>query len=319
LESHELPILADIEAARKRIEGVAVRTPLVDSPALSRRLGREVYLKLECFQPIRVFKIRGAYNKLSQVKEDSVVAVSSGNHGMAVAFSARAFGKKCTVFLPESPVKEKADAIEEYGAKIVKFGKYHDEREEKARELVKEIGAALIHPFNDPAIIAGQGTCGLEMAEQLADIDSVIVPVGGGGLISGISIAIRAKAPRTRVYGVEPATAAKLTAAMKAGKVVKVENPHSIADGLIPPSVGDLTYRACAENVSGVFTVSDEEILDAMRILIREARIFPEPSSAAPLAALLSGRDTVKLGKRVVLVVSGGNVSQKLLGQILNS
>lgn len=319
MERHELPVLADIEAARKRIEGVAVRTPLVDSPTLSKRFGREVYLKLECFQPIRVFKIRGAYNKLSQVKEDSVIAVSSGNHGMAVAFSARAFGKKCTVILPENPVQEKADAIAEYGAQVLKFGKYHNEREEKARQMVEETGAAFIHPFNDPAIIAGQGTCGLEIAEQLSDIDSVIVPVGGGGLISGISIAVKAKSPGTKIFGVEPVTAPKLTAAMKAGRIVSVEDPHSVADGLIPPSVGDLTFKACSENVSGVFTVTDEEILDAMKVMIKSARVFPEPSGAASLAALLAGRDVDRLGKRVVLVVSGGNVSQKLLGQILTS
>jgi len=319
LERHELPGIAEIEAAARTIEGVAVRTPLVDSPALSKRLGREVYLKLECFQPIRVFKIRGAYNKLSQVREDSVVAVSSGNHGMAVAYSARAFGKRCTVFLPENPVKEKADAIAEYGAEIVKFGKYHDEREAKARELARETGAALIHPFNDPAVIAGQGTCGLEIAQQLPDADSVVVPVGGGGLISGISIALRAKSPRTKAFGVEPQTAAKLTAAMRAGRLVSVEDPHSIADGLIPPSVGDLTLQACMENVRGVFTVSDDEIVEAMKTLIREARIFPEPSSAAALAALMAGRDVDRLGGKVVLVISGGNVSQKLLAQILTS
>jgi threonine dehydratase len=253
------------------------------------------------------------------VKEDSVIAVSSGNHGMAVAFSARAFGKKCTVILPENPVQEKADAIAEYGAQVLKFGKYHNEREEKARQMVEETGAAFIHPFNDPAIIAGQGTCGLEIAEQLAGIDSVIVPVGGGGLISGISIAVKAKSPGTKIFGVEPATAPKLSAAMKAGRIVSVEDPHSIADGLIPPSVGDLTFKACSENVSGVFTVTDEEILDAMKLMIRGARVFPEPSGAASLAALIAGRDTDRLGKRVVLVVSGGNVSQKLLGQILTS
>jgi threonine dehydratase len=216
-------------------------------------------------------------------------------------------------------VKEKADAIAEYGAEIVKYGKYHNEREERARQMVTETGAALVHPFNDPAIIAGQGTCGLEVTEQLTDVDSIVVPVGGGGLVSGISIAVKARSPRTKIFGVEPATAAKLSAAMKAGRLVSIENPHSIADGLIPPSVGDLTFKACSENVSGVFTVTDEEILDAMKILIREARIFPEPSSAAPLAALLAGRDTDKLGKRVVLIVSGGNVSQKLLGQILTA
>jgi threonine dehydratase len=319
LENRRLPALAEIEAAQGRISGVAVRTPLVDSPALSKRFGREVYLKLECFQPIRVFKIRGAYNKMAQTKESSVVAVSSGNHGIATAFSARAFGKKCTVILPENPVQEKADAIAEYGAQILKFGKYHNEREVKANEIVKETGAALIHPFNDPAIIAGQGTCGLEISEQLSDFDSVVVPVGGGGLISGIAIAMNAKKPSAKIFGAEPATAAKLEASMKAGKLTSVQDPHSIADGLIPPSMGDLTFEACSKYVDGVFTVSDEEILAAMKLIIKEARIFPEPSGAAGIAALLAGRDTERLGKRIVFVISGGNVSQKLLGQILTS
>lgn len=319
MENRRLPALAEIEAAQGRISGVAVRTPLVDSPALSKRFGREVYLKLECFQPIRVFKIRGAYNKMAQTKESSVVAVSSGNHGIATAFSARAFGKKCTVILPENPVQEKADAIAEYGAQILKFGKYHNEREVKANEIVKETGAALIHPFNDPAIIAGQGTCGLEISEQLSDFDSVVVPVGGGGLISGIAIAMNAKKPSAKIFGAEPATAAKLEASMKAGKLTSVQDPHSIADGLIPPSMGDLTFEACSKYVDGVFTVSDEEILAAMKLIIKEARIFPEPSGAAGIAALLAGRDTERLGKRIVFVISGGNVSQKLLGQILTS
>lgn len=319
LEDHRLPTVSEIEAARERISGVAVQTPLVDSPSLSRRFGREVYLKLECFQPIRVFKIRGAYNKLSQTKEDSVVAVSSGNHGMATAFSARAFGKSCTVILPENPVQEKADAIAEYGAKILKYGKYHNEREAKAVELVKETGAALIHPFNDPAVIAGQGTCGLEMAEQLSQFDSVVVPVGGGGLISGVAIALKAKKPGVKVFGAEPTNAPKLEAALKAGRMTSVPDPRSIADGLIAPSLGDLTFEACSKYVDGAFTVTDEEILAAMKIIVKEARIFPEPSAAASVAALLAGRNTDRLGKRIVFVISGGNVSQKLLAQVLTS
>jgi len=319
VDSHRLPEVKDIEDAQVRISGVASRTPLVDSPSLSKMFGREVYLKLECFQPIRVFKIRGAYNKMAQTKESSVVAVSSGNHGIATAFCARAFGKKCTVILPETPVQEKADAIAEYGAEIIKFGKYHNQREEKANEIVRETGAALIHPFNDPKIIAGAGTCGLEISEQLPEFDSVVVPVGGGGLISGISIVLNARKPAAKVFGVEPMTAAKLTAALKAGKLTSVQDPHSVADGLIPPSLGDLTFEACSKYVDGVFTVSDEEILAAMKIIIKEARIFPEPSGAAGIAALLAGRDTERLGNRVVFVISGGNVSQKLLGQILTS
>ena len=319
MENHKLPGLVEIEAARDRIAGVASRTPLVDSPSLSKRLGREVYLKLECFQPIRVFKIRGAYNKMAQTKESSVVAVSSGNHGIATAFSARAFGKKCTVILPEQPVQEKADAIAEYGAQILKFGKYHNEREAKAVEIAKETGAALIHPFNDPAVIAGQGTCGLEIAEQLSDFDSVIVPVGGGGLISGIAIALKAKKPKAKVFGAEPVNAPKLQEALKAGRIVKVPDPRSIADGLIAPALGDLTYEACSKYVDGAFTVTDDEILTAMKVIVKDARVFPEPSASAGVASLIAGRDTERLGKRVVFVISGGNVSQKLLAQVLAS
>ena len=313
----EVPTLADIETAQSRIAGVACRTPLVDSPALSKALGREVYLKLECFQPIRVFKIRGAYNKVSQVHERNIVAISSGNHGVAVAYASRAFGKRCTVILPENPVKEKAEAIAEYGAEVLRFGKYHSEREAKAQQLVKETGAALVHPFNDPMVIAGQGTCGLEITEQLSDFDSIVVPVGGAGLISGIAIAAKSRMPRAKIFGAEPAGAPKLKAALDAGKVVSVDNPHSIADGLIPPSIGDLTYKVCSKLVDGVFMVSDEEIMAGMKAMIKGARVFPEPSAAAGLAAMIANRDVDRLGKRVVIVVSGGNVSQKLLAHTL--
>ncbi len=311
--------MAEIVEAQKRIAGVASRTPLVLSPALSERFHREVYLKLECFQPIRVFKIRGAYNKVSRIEGKKVLAVSSGNHGMAVAYSARRLGKESTVILPKNAVQEKVNMIMEFGGEIIKYGNYHSEREAKAQEIVRETGATFVHPFNDPAVIAGQGTCGLEIAEQLEDLDSVIVPVGGGGLISGIAIAVKSKLPKAKVFGVEPAGAPKLQAAMRAGKLVSVDSPNSIADGLIPPSVGDLTLEACMKHVEGVYSVSDEEILDGMKVLMRDAHIFPEPSGSAPAALLLASRDTEKLGKKVVLVVSGGNVSLSLLSKVLNA
>ncbi len=319
MENNRLPTVSEIEAARKTIEGVAVRTPLVDSPALSKRLGKEVYLKLECFQPIRVFKIRGAYNKVSQTKEKSVVAVSSGNHGMATAYCARAFGKKCTVILPENPVQEKADAIAEYGAEIIKFGKYHNEREAKAMQMVKETGAALIHPFNDEKVIAGQGTCGLEISEQLSDFDSVVVPVGGGGLISGIAMAVKSRKPKVKVFGSEPVGAPKLERALKEKKIVSIPDPKSVADGLIAPALGDLTFEACSKYVDGSFVVSDDEILAGMKALIKDARVFPEPSAASSVASLIAGRDIERLGNRIVFVISGGNVSQRLLAQVLTS
>jgi threonine dehydratase len=275
-------------------------------------------LKLECFQPIRVFKIRGAYNKISQISAKNIVAASSGNHGIAVAYSSRMLGKQCTVVVPEAAVKEKVDVIQEYGAEVVRFGKYHSDREEKAREIATQTGATFVPPFNDPDIIAGQGTCGLEIAQQLDDFDSVIVPVGGGGLMSGISIAIKSLKPSARVFGVEPNGATKMAASLSAGKLVRIEDPKSIADGLIPASVGDLTLEACQKNVDGMFSVSDDEILSAMKLLIHEAHIFPEPSGSAPLAVLSKTEESRKLGDRVVLVISGGNVSLTLLTKLLS-
>jgi threonine dehydratase len=318
MSSQKLPTLEDITTAVRRISGVASRTPLIESPALSKRFGLEVYLKLECFQPIRVFKIRGAYNKLSQVSNKKVVAASSGNHGLAVAYSSHLLGKECTVVIPENAIKEKADAIAEYGAQVVRFGKYHSERESKALEISNTTGAAFVHPFNDPAVIAGQGTCGLEIVDQVDSFDSVIVPVGGGGLISGIAIAVKSLRPSARVFGVEPDGAPKMRLSLKAGKLVKLDAPKSIADGLIPSTVGDLTLEACRKNVDEMFSVSDDAILSAMGLLIRNAHVFPEPSACAPLASLMSENRSSKLGKRVVLVVSGGNVSAELLTRILS-
>ena len=318
MPSEGLPRLADIEAAAHRISGVASRTPLIESPALSRRFGGSVYLKLECFQPIRVFKIRGAYNKISQISAKNIVAASSGNHGIAVAYSSSIRGKQCTVVVPEAAVKEKVDVIQEYGAEVVRFGKYHSDREEKAREIASQTGAIFVPPFNDRHIIAGQGTCGLEIAQQLDDFDSVIVPVGGGGLISGISIAIKSLKPSAKVFGVEPSGATKMAASLSAGKIVRIEDPKSIADGLIPASVGELTLEACQKNVDGMFSVPDGEILSAMKLLIQEAHIFPEPSASTPLAVLSKSEESRKLGDRVVLVISGGNVSLSLLSQLLS-
>jgi threonine dehydratase len=315
---NSLPTLKEIYEAQERIKGVATRTPLVESPSLSNLFGREIYLKLECFQPIRVFKIRGAYNKISQVKENNdILAVSSGNHGMAVAYVCRIFGKKCTVVIPEDAVQEKIDSILEYGAEVIRFGKYHTERDAKAKEIIKNTGAIYVHPFNDPDVIAGQGTCGVEITEQLEDLDSVIVPVGGGGLVSGISIALKSMRPNFKIFGVEPKASPKLSASLNAGKLVSVEPGHTIADGIMSPTLGDLTFEACRRYIDGVFSVSDEEILSAMKLFAKHARIFPEPASAASLAALLANRGTDNLGKRIVLIVSGGNVSQKLLRQVL--
>lgn len=307
-----------IAEAKARIKEVASRTPLVEAPSLSRMLGRQIFLKLECYQPIRVFKIRGAYNKVSQVTAQSVVAASSGNHGIAVAYSARRLGKKCTVVVPETAVQEKVSAIAELGAEVVRFGRFSGEREAKAREIAKGRGE-FVHPFNDPEVVAGQGTCGLEISEQLDHFDSVVVPVGGGGLISGTAVAIKTTRPSAKIFGAEPAGAWKLGPSLEQGKRVVLEAPHSIADGLLPNSVGELPFNLCTGRVSGSFSVSEEEIVAAARLLLHQAHVVAEPSGAAPLAALLAGRGLEGLGERVVLVVSGGNAPMAFMRKILEA
>lgn len=316
MDDRTLPDLRAIGEAARRIAGVASRTPLVESPVLSRRTGREVFLKLECFQPVMVFKIRGAYNKLSQLSERSVVAATSGNHGIAVAYSAHILGKKATIVVPETAVREKVDAIESYGAKVTRAGTLSHEREAKAREIARATGSAFVHPFDDPQVIAGQGTCGLEIVDQLSEFDSILVPVGGGGLISGISIVLKALRPEVKVFGVEPTGAPKLSAALKAERIITIASPHSIADGLLPSRLSDLTFSACAKNVDGAFTVTEDEIRAATRTMVNEVRIVAEPSGAAPLAPLLRQTSNVP-GGRVVVVVSGGNISNALLKQVL--
>jgi threonine dehydratase len=246
-----------------------------------------------------------------------VVAASSGNHGIAVAYTSMLLGKKCTVVVPETAVKEKVDAIEDYGAAVVRAGRLSEEREAKAREMARATGAAFVHPFDDPYIIAGQGTCGLEIAQQLDGFDTVLVPVGGGGLISGISIALKARRTGVRVFGVEPEGAPKLSSALTARKIVRVKDPKSAADGLVPSSLGQLTFMACSRYVDGVFTASEGEIFNATVTMANVARIIAEPSGAAPLAPLLSGPERVP-GERVVVVVSGGNISRELLKKVIS-
>ncbi len=318
MTSTDPPGIREIQNAAKAIEGVASRTPLIESPALSKLAARRVYLKLECFQPIKVFKIRGAYNKISRLRERRIVAASSGNHGIAVAYSSMLLGKKCTIVVPETAVKEKIEAIQDFGAEVVRAGKLSEEREAKARAIATTTDSAFVHPFNDSDVIAGQGTCGIEICEQLVDLDTVIVPVGGGGLISGISIAVKTAKPGAAVIGVEPQGAPKLSSALAARQIVNVPNPASIADGLVPSSLGELAFKACSRYVDGALTVTEDEILLATATMAKVARIIAEPSGAAPLAPLISKSHEVH-GEKVVVVVSGGNISRELLARILTS
>ena len=313
--------LTAIQDASRRIAGYAYKTPLYHSPALSKATNANVYLKLECYQPIRVFKIRGAANKILQLPSEErrrgLVAASSGNHGVAVSYIAKLTDTQATIVVPTTVVEEKVRAIEEYGAKVVRVGLFHDERFAKALEIQKTTGAVLIPPFDDPDIIAGQGTIGLEIHESLPDVDTVIVPIGGGGLISGIATAMKNLNPRAQVFGVEPERASSMYQSVKNGKITHLSDTTSIADGLATREPGNLTFNCVRKYVDDILLVSEEDIERAVFTTMKECHLVIEPSAAAAVAALLQKLHPRK-DTKIVLVVSGGNVSMKLLQTILS-
>jgi threonine dehydratase len=313
--------LSEIREARERIGKIAYRTPLYLSSALSALTHANVYLKLESYQPIRVFKVRGATNKILKLTADQrgrgLVAASSGNHGLAVAYLAKLTGTKATIVVPTSAVEEKVNAIEEYGAKVIKHGLFHDERFAKAVEIHESTGAVMIPPFDDPDIIAGQGTIGLEICEDLRNVSTVIVPIGGGGLISGISTAVKSLKSEAKVFGVEPEKASSMYQSMKNGKITRLSDTVSIADGLAAREPGVLTFAHVKKYVDEILLVSEEQIEKAVYTVLKDCHLLIEPSAAAAVAALLEGLHP-KRGDEVVVVISGGNISLKILSRVLS-
>jgi threonine dehydratase len=316
-----LPSLAAIKEASHRIEDIAYRTPLYYAPSLSRMTGANIYLKLESYQPIRVFKIRGAANKILQLSPEErkrgLVAASSGNHGVAVSYVAKLTGTKATIVVPTTAVEEKVRSIEEFGATVVKEGLFHDQRFAKALEIQKTTGAVLIPPFDDPDVIAGQGTVGLEIHDSLPNVDTVVVPIGGGGLISGVATAIKNLKPDVQVYGVEPERASSMHDSLKEGKTVRLIDTTSIADGLATREPGQLTFECAKKYVKEVLLVSEEDIEKAVFTTLKECHLLIEPSAAAAVAAVL-GKLNPKKEAKIVVVVSGGNISLRLLQTILS-
>jgi len=308
--------LADVQAAQKVISGVLHRTPTVTSGQLSRRIGADIFLKAELFQKTGSFKARGVVNRLHHLtaleRERGLITVSSGNHAQALAWAAGEAGIAATVFMPASASPVKVEASTEYGAKVVLHETVH-EALAKADAVVANEGLVMIHPFDDPRIIAGAGTLGLEIAEDVEGVDVVVCPVGGGGLLSGVAVAIRGLYPKARIIGVEPEGAAVMTQALAAGSLVRLETTNTVADGLAPPTAGVLTLEIAQLLVDEVVTMPDEEILEGMRALMRYAKLFAEPSGGAAFGALLSGRVAVRRGERVVAIVSGGNLDLERL------
>ncbi len=303
--------LDDFRAAAATLRGVAVRTPLIVSDALEAKFGAPVYLKPEMLQRGGAFKFRGAYWFLSQLdagqRAKGLVAPSSGNHGQAVALAARLYGVPATVVMPTTATRAKREGAERLGARVILEGTTTAERMAKAEEICARDGATLVPPFDDATIIAGQGTIGLEIAEDMPDVELVLVPVGGGGLSAGIAAAVKLAAPAARVIGVEPAGSPKLTRAREAGGPVTIpSNPGGLADGLLAVRIGSLNYAHHHAYLDDVVTVGDDALPAAMRFLLERHKLVAEPSGAITVAALLQG--VVKPGPRTVCVLSGGNI-----------
>lgn len=303
---------AAVRAAATALRGVAVRTPLLWVEALG------AYLKLENLQPMGAFKIRGAYNAIRQLpaaaREGGVITYSSGNHGQAVAYAARYIGVRAVVVMPETAPAVKVAGVRRWGGDVVLAGRTSEDRQVKAEEIAAREGLAIVAPYDDPAIVAGQATVALELVEQLPDVATVVVPVGGGGLIAGVLAGLAAAERAAMVWGVEPAGAPKLYRSLAAGRRTRLERTASIADGLITLSVGDIPFAELTrhrERLAGVALVDDDSLRDAVHFLWRACRLSVEPSGAATVAAVRSG--AVKPPAPAVLIVSGGNVDPSLL------
>ncbi len=315
-----LPVrLEHVQEAAALIRGIADNTPLYGAPGLSSSLGVSVYLKGEHRQPVGAFKARGAYNAIARLDDGErargVITYSSGNHGQAVAWAAKQMHTRAVIVMPETVPSIKSEGVRRHGGEVVLAGRTSADRYTRAMELVDEHGYVVIPPFDHPDVMAGQGTCGLEILEQRPDVSTILVPVGGGGLIAGIATVVAALRPEVEVIGVEPAGAAKLTAALDAGEPVTLDHTESLADGLLPLSIGKLTFPQMRSSVHRTALVSDDDLLKAMRYLRDDVGERVEPSGAATTAALLGGH--VQVRGTVVAVISGGNIEPERFDRLV--
>ena len=306
---------ADVERAARHLRDHLQPTPLQRSQAFSDRAGCRVYLKLESVQPVRSFKLRGALNKLIRLTPErrapGVITASAGNHGLGVAYAAGEFGVPATVYVPETANPYKVEAIKRLGARVIAAGRTYSGAYGAAVAEQKETGATFVHAYDDPDVVAGQGTIGLELLEDLEELDTAIVPIGGGGLISGISLYLKSRRSSIRVIGVEPSGADAMRRSLEAGRIITLDRVDTIADGLAASAPGQLTLDLAQRYVDEVVTVEEGEMVSAIRLLFEWEHLLAEPAGAAALAALLNGR--WRRNERVVVIVSGANVTDEIL------
>ncbi len=312
--------IADVRAAAKQIDGVANRTPVLTSRRLDEQLGARVYIKAENYQRTGAFKFRGAYNRISRLErrefDAGIVTVSSGNHAQAVALAAKLLGATAVILMPADAPAAKRDAVRSYDAEIVEFDRYAEDRDTLVAELIASRGGTFVPPYEHPEIMAGQGTVALELIEEVGELDVLVVPVSGGGLIAGCGTAAKALCPQLHLVGVEPESADDTARSIEAGERVRIPVPRTIADGLQVDIPGELTFEINRRQIDEVALVSDPEIVVAMRELFEIMKTVAEPSGAAAFAALLSGRVAVG-DKRVGVVLSGGNVGAERFAALI--
>lgn len=319
ITTHFLPVtIADIRAAAERIAPYVHATPLLTNATLSAMTGCDLRFKAEHLQRSGSFKIRGALNKLLTLspaeRAAGVVAFSSGNHAQGVALAAQLTGTRATIVMPGDAPRVKLEATRGYGAEIVLYDRQREDREAVARNLAAERGAVLVPPFDDPHIIAGQGTIGLELAAEWPELEIALVPVGGGGLISGIATALKAELPHVRVIGVEPATADDARQSLAAQKIVQIAPPRTIADGVATPAIGKLPFAIMRELVDEIVTVTEDEIWQALELVMTRTKQVVEPTGVLTTAAALFGRVPVR-DRRVMSLLCGGNLDLAVLGR----
>ncbi len=311
--------LAALRAAAEGLQGVAVKTPLLRIPDLDARCGVPVFLKGEHLQPVGAFKVRGAYTAASRIPAElrarGLITYSSGNHGQAVAWVARRLNTRAVVVMPERAPAVKVEGVRRLGGEVIIAGNSSSERYTKAQQMVEEQGLIMVPPFESLEVITGQGTCGLEIIEQCPEVQTILVPVGGGGLIAGIACATAALKPEVQVIGVEPVGAPKLARALEAGRPVKLDQTESLADGLLPLSIGTIPFGILSGIVRQSILVDEAEIEEGLRFLYRQGGLSVEPSGAVTTAAILAGR--VQLAGPTVAVISGGNVDPAVFQRLV--
>ena len=302
----------DIRAAAGRIKGIGHRTPILTSQTLDEMAGRKLFFKCENFQKVGAFKLRGGWNAVSMLSDEEaakgVCTHSSGNHAQAVAFSAMKRGIASYIVMPNNVPDVKLDAVKGYGANIILCEPTLEARETTLDEITKKTGAQVVHPFNNPNVIAGQGTAALEMIEDLGTLDAIIAPIGGGGLMSGTCIATRSLLPETKLFGAEPAGADDAYRSLKEGKIIPQTNPDTICDGLLT-SLGEYTWNILKDHLEAIYTVTDDEVINAMRLVWERMKIIIEPSSATAVAVALKSEFKALEGlEKVGIILTGGNV-----------